>query len=201
MSDRIRHLAEQIKQLEAEMAKEVQRLRIPLYEIRDNSIRFLNEVRQRHLQQRLGLFSYLRRSKLKHLLTAPVIWLCLLPIMLLDFVVTLYQLICFPVYGIPKVHRRDHVVIDRHHLAYLNIIEKLNCLYCSYFNGVISYVREIAAYSEQYWCPIKHAGHLKSKHSRYAKFVEYGDSEAFQSRREALRTEYEDASIDDIGRR
>jgi len=33
--------------------------------------------------------------------------------------------------------------MDRHHLAYLNVIEKLNCEYCGYANGVFAYVREI----------------------------------------------------------
>ena len=55
-----------------------------------------------------------------------------------------YQAICFPVYKIPKVRRRDYLVFDRHHLAYLNIIEKINCAYCSYANGAIAFMREVA---------------------------------------------------------
>lgn len=31
---------------------------------------------------------------------------------------------------------RPYVVFDRRHLAYLNAIEKLNCAYCEYGNGV-----------------------------------------------------------------
>ena len=73
---------------------------------------------------------------------------------------------CFPIYGIERVQRRRYFAIDRHTLAYLNAIEKANCLYCSHANGVIAYVREVAARTEQYWCPIKHcqptiaAGHV-----------------------------------------
>ena len=110
----------------------------------------------------------------------------------MDLVVTLYQLICFPVYGIPKVRRGDHVLIDLHHLAYMNVIEKLNCLYCSYFNGVMSYVREIAGRTEQYWCPIKHAAQLNRPHSRYERFVEYGDSDSYREKVNELRKDFSD---------
>src|SRR5208283_4581531 len=58
---------------------------------------------------------------------------------------SLYQPACFPVYGVAAVRRGDHMVFDRGHLAYLNWLEQFNCFYCSYANGVLSYVREIAA--------------------------------------------------------
>ena len=41
------------------------------------------------------------------------------------------------------------MVIDRYALSYLNVIEKLNCVYCEYVNGLIAYVQEIAARTEQ----------------------------------------------------
>lgn len=75
--------------------------------------------------------------------------------------------ICFPVDGIPKVKRDQYVIFDRQSLRYLNVIEKLNCTYCSYFNGLIVYVQEIAARTEQYWCPIKHARRIVAMRSRY----------------------------------
>jgi hypothetical protein len=56
-------------------------------------------------------------------------------------------------------------VFDRYHLAYLNVLEKLNCAYA---NGLIAYVREIAGRTEQYWCPIKHARRVIGAHSHYA---------------------------------
>jgi hypothetical protein len=31
----------------------------------------------------------------------------------MDAVVSLYQMLCFPLFGIPKVKRSDHVVFDR----------------------------------------------------------------------------------------
>ena len=66
--------------------------------------------------------------------------------------------------------------MDRRKLAYLNSIEKFNCVYCEYVNGLIAYVQEIAGRTEQYWCPIKHAMRVKSMHSRYRHFLDYGRS-------------------------
>lgn len=192
MSNRIQELSAQIRALEKELREEIQRIRIQTYEIRERGVRFRDEVLQRHRGQVERVFTYLRRAKLKHILTAPVIWLCLVPAVLLDLVVTLYQTLCFPVYGIPKVHRGDYIVIDRHYLAYLNVIEKLNCLYCSYFNGLMAYVGEIAGRTEQYWCPIKHARQLKRTHSRYDRFVEFGDGDAWQTRKNELRKDFGD---------
>lgn len=196
MNKRIEELAAQIRVLEAELTKEIQRIRIQTYEIRDRTVRFGDEIRQRHRAQMVGVLSYLRHSRLKHILSAPVIWLCLFPALLMDLVVSLFQAICFPLYGIPKVRRAEYVIIDRHHLAYLNVIEKLNCVYCNYFNGVIAYVREVAGRTEQYWCPIKHASQAKGRHSRYAKFVDYGDHEAWPEQARALRGEFADLTQD-----
>jgi hypothetical protein len=51
------------------------------------------------------------------------------PLLLLDSFVFLYQLICFPVYGIPKVRRSDYQIFDHQDLAYLNLLEKINYAY------------------------------------------------------------------------
>jgi hypothetical protein len=61
-----------------------------------------------------------------YLLTAPVIYALLVPFVLLDLWVTLYQWVCFPIYGMPRVPRRRYFMIDRHELEYLNAIEKVN---------------------------------------------------------------------------
>ena len=71
------------------------------------------------------------------ILTAPVIYSVIIPFVLLDLFVSLYQAVCFPVYGIEKVRRRDYIAYDRKHLSYLNGFEKLNCVYCAYGNGLL----------------------------------------------------------------
>jgi hypothetical protein len=96
--------------------------------------------------------------------------------------VSLYQAICFPIYKIQKVKRKGYFNYDRAKLPYLNIIEKLNCTYCSYGNGVIAYAREVAACTEKYWCPIKHDSKIKGAHAYYRNFEEYGDAKDYQTR-------------------
>jgi hypothetical protein len=115
-----------------------------------------------------------------HIVTAPVIYSLIVPFALLDLFATAYQSICFPVYRIEKVTRSDYLIFDRYHLAYLNTIEKINCAYCSYCNGLLAYIREIGSRTEQYWCPIKHARRVIAAHERYNLFADYGDAEAFR---------------------
>lgn len=136
-------------------------------------------------------------SKFLVLATGPLLWLFLVPLVLLDLIAVVYQTLCFPIYGIPKVRRRDYIVIDRHHLGYLNFIEKLNCLYCGYANGMFGYMTEIGARTEQFWCPIKHALRMKAIHSRYKTFTDYGDAEGYRKRVEEIRRSFEDLPPDE----
>ena len=109
----------------------------------------------------------------------------------MDVSFTLFQHVCFRLYGIPRVRRSDDLIIDRHHSAYLNWIEKLNCVYCGYGNQLIEYVREIAARTEQYWCPIKHARRTLDPHRRTLQFFEYGDAQAYRQKLHTLRDEWQ----------
>jgi len=122
----------------------------------------------------------------------PIIWSVLIPALVLDLFVSIYQAICFPVYKIPKVKRKEYIVLDRYKLFYLNNIEKLNCLYCEYFNGLMAYIKEIAARTEQHWCPIKHAKQPQQTHSRYDKFFDYGDVESYKKEIDTKREDFED---------
>jgi len=142
-----------------------------------------------------GLAAYIWHSRWAVVLTAPVLYACVVPFVLLDAFSSLYQAVCFPVYGIPKVRRRDHFVYDRARLPYLNALERLNCYYCSYANGVAAYVREIAARTEQHWCPIQHARHPQSPHSRYGRFLGFGDAREYRERLEEVRRDFRDIEI------
>jgi hypothetical protein len=104
-----------------------------------------------------------------------------------DLFVSFYQMTCFPIYGIKKVRRDDYIIFDRQQLHYLNFIEKFHCTYCAYGSGMISYVSEIIARTEQYFCPIKHARKILGTHKRYAQFLEYGMAENYQAKLEAFR--------------
>ncbi|MBF0195491.1 MAG: hypothetical protein HQL71_13090 [Magnetococcales bacterium] len=118
-------------------------------------------------------------SLLGSIITAPIIYSVYIPLSLLDLMASIYQAICFPIYGIKKVSRSEYVVIDRHKLSYLSWVEKINCIYCGYGNGVLYYVSEIASKTESYWCPIKHKEKIKGSHERYDSFCEYGDESAY----------------------
>lgn len=145
-----------------------------------------------HQQRRYktGLFRFLLRSRLLVALTAPVIYIGWIPFLLMDLFVTVYQGICFPIYRIPKVKRADYLIFDRGELPYLNAIEKFNCFYCAYGNGIAAYTREVAARTEQYWCPIKHARRISAAHARYPDFFDYGDAEAYSQGLNRLRRQY-----------
>lgn len=191
-------LADRLKQTLVELDQELDRAiaeqaRAFRYEVKRRKVVFQREVRARHLAARVRLGTFLKAARPMVILTAPVIYGLVVPFLLLDLCVTVYQTLCFPVYRIDKVRRGDYIAFDHRHLAYLNALQKLNCLYCSYCNGLIAYIREIAARTEQYWCPIKHATRLKGSHERYPDFVDFGDAEGFQTRssdlRRALRTD------------
>lgn len=147
----------------------------------------LAAIRALQRRQRVGLWRYITRANAATALTAPVIYSVLLPFAVIDLWVTVYQAICFRAWRVKRVRRRDFFAIDRHQLPYLNALEKMNCLYCSYANGVIAYVREIAARTEQYWCPIRHARRVRGTHDRYERFVPYGDAASYRTRLDGLR--------------
>ena len=188
MTPQIAALTEKIRALEseldAELAKRSAGLRVGLEHGR---IAFEEELLRRHRELRRKLLPYLFGANPLVVLTAPVIYAGIVPFLLLDLFVNIFQAVCFPIYGIAKIRRADHLVFDRHHLAYLNALEKLNCAYCSYANGIIAFTREIAARTEQYWCPIKHARRVVGSHARYALFDDYGDAEGYQERLAKLR--------------
>lgn len=189
MNKNIDELLARIRALQDELEEEYRQTRDEWARKKlDLSEEFLRQQRR----YKTGLFRFLLRSRLLVAVTAPIIYLGWIPFLLMDIFVTLYQAICFPVYRIPKVQRADYIVFDREELPYLNIIEKFNCFYCSYGNGVAAYTREVAARTEQYWCPIKHARRYKAAHERYPKFFDFGDAEAYQQGLNRLRKQYED---------
>jgi len=188
MASAVERLKEAIEALQAEIDRDLDERRERWrYRVERGRVRFEAEVRARHRAAKVGLLEFLSYTRPSVVLTAPVIYSLIVPFAVLDLWVSLYQAVCFRVYGIARVRRGDHIAFDRHHLAYLNGLQKLNCLYCGYCNGVISYVREIAGRTEQYWCPIKHARRVKGVHDNYAAFLDYGDAEAFQAELERLR--------------
>ncbi|WP_221893994.1 hypothetical protein [Bathymodiolus japonicus methanotrophic gill symbiont] len=176
------------KELEAEIDRLLQDRRKQFhYNLRRGKVVFERNVRRLQRRQRTGLWNYLRKAPIAHILSSPVIYSLLGPLLLLDISISIYQHICFRIYGIPLVNRSEHIIIDRHRLPYLNAIESLNCMYCGYGNGLIAYTREVIARTEQYWCPIKHAQHRIHNHERTHMFVDYGDLESWRKNFKKIR--------------
>lgn len=191
MNRQINELLEKIHELEESLEEELAQRREELrFQLIGRKVRFEQEVLERHKQLKTNLIRYVIEARPLVAITAPFIYVLFIPFLLLDLLVSLYQLTCFPVYGILKVRRGDHIVFDRHHLGYLNLLEKFNCFYCSYVNGLISYIREIAARTERYWCPIKHARRIAGAHRHYSHFIDYGDGKAYHDGFEDIRCDF-----------
>jgi hypothetical protein len=190
MNANIHEFLERIRQLEAEIEQEIQLRRQQLQaDFDERKVNFEKEVLAQQRRFKEGLLRYVLTADWRHLLTVPFIYSVLLPMVLLDCFVTLYQWVCFPLYRIPYVKRSDYFVYDRTHLAYLNVVEKINCAYCSYGNGLMAYGREVVGLTEKFWCPIKHARRIMHAHPHYHGFADYGDAENYQAELLRLRSE------------
>jgi hypothetical protein len=198
MRARIDDLIERIAGLERELETELDRVAVQWrYRLEAGRVRFERDVRLAHRRLKQSVPRFLRESRPLNLLTAPVIYSMAVPIALLDLWITAYQAVCFRAYGIPLVRRSSYVVLDRHRLEYLNAIEKLNCVYCGYANGVFAYVREVASRTEQFWCPIRHAKRVAAPHTRYRRFLDFGDAESYRRRLQEMRDDVTGKSTSD----
>ena len=188
MNDKIRYIFEQIRLLEEEIQTElVEQRNLLFYEIHGRRVEFERSIKQAHQKLKQGIFRWFLSVRPQNYITAPFIYGMIFPILALVIFIMLYQLTCFPIYGISKVKRSDYFSFDHHLLAYLNVIEKFNCLYCSYGNGLIAYATEVFARTEQYFCPIKHARRVLSMHARYQYFLDYGEAADLHKKLEVIR--------------
>lgn len=182
MNEKVRQLLTDIAGLEDELAELIQEQQDQLhYRIEGSKIRFEENLRKIHRELKTGVFPWLRKSELRNVVSAPVIYAMIVPFVLLDLFLFVFQSICFPLYRIPKVRRSEYILLDRHHLGYLNVIEKINCVYCGYADGLLAYARQIVSRTEMYWCPIKHARKVLDPHRRYAKFSDFGAGKDFET--------------------
>ncbi len=180
VANRISNIIKKINQLQDELEEAFgERAEKFSYSLENSRVTFQREALKYQKQFKRTLWKYILNARFLTVLTAPVIYSLIFPFLILDIMASIYQAVCFPAYGIKKARRKDHIVFDRHRLAYLNLLEKLNCLYCSYCNGLLSYVSEIASRTEAFWCPIKHSRKMAHYHSWYSEFSDYGDGENY----------------------
>ena len=189
MNDRIAQLLAQMATLEEDLRTAVQEQESKMFfQINGKRVEFERTVKDAHRKLKTNFFRWLVTNRPQNLITGPIIYAMIVPLVIADCFITFYQFTCFPVYGIKKVRRGDYIIFDRQQLSYLNFIEKFHCSYCAYGSGMIAYISEIVARTEQYFCPIKHARKVLSSHGRYAHFLDYGDAEDYQARLEAFRS-------------
>ena len=126
---------------------------------------------------------------LRHLLTIPFLFSAVIPIVILDLWIEVYHRISFPFYRLPYVKRGHYIKIDRHRLSYLNPMQKLNCLYCGYANGVLQFWVKIVGDTEKYWCAIKHKPDEKyNAPEHHNEFIGYNDEDEFITVYESKKT-------------
>jgi hypothetical protein len=188
MNDRIQQILNQITALEDDLRIALNEQQTSMFfQIKGKRVEFEQSIKETHKRLKTNFFRWLVTYRPQNLLTGPIIYSMIIPLLITDFFVTFFQLTCFPIYGIKKVRRSDYIVYDRQQLNYLNFIEKFHCTYCAYGNGMIAYVSEVIGRTEQYFCPIKHARKILGTHSRYARFLEYGDAENYEEKLEEYR--------------
>ena len=181
MSDHVLHLINKIGALKAELEVEFARNGCDFrFNGENGRVNFEPEMRRLHNEQKTSLSRYILNARPLAVLSSPFVCGLIIPLVLLDISVSLFQAVCFPAFDIQKVRRSDYLVFDHRNLAYLNALEKLNCAYCSYANGIIAFFREVAGRAEQHWCPIKHARRILAAHPHYAEFVDYGDAPTYR---------------------
>jgi hypothetical protein len=101
-------LLHKVKSFEDEMETRMAQRRAAYHVlIHNGKVAFEHSVQQRHRELKTRLSHYILGARPLIVLTAPFIYLAIVPLLLLDLCVTLYQGICFPVYGIQKVKRAD----------------------------------------------------------------------------------------------
>lgn len=182
MKSKINQILREMEQKSEELKKEYDRLKDKYdFSFEQGKVRFSQKAKQAHKKVKDSVFKNIKTYKnFKHIISAPFIYGMIIPFVVMDIGLFIYQNLCFRLYNIPLVKRSEYIVFDRQHLKYLNFLDKFNCLYCSYGNWVLSYGVEIAGRTEKYWCPIKHAKKTKTLHDWQKHFADYGDAEWFK---------------------
>lgn len=94
--------------------------------------------------------------------------------------VEIYHQVGFRLYGLKLFNYANYVRFDRERLRFLKGRQWWFCLYCTYMNGTLAYMVDIAGKTEEYWCNMMHRegdGFIPQPHQK--NFAPYGDKDAF----------------------
>ncbi len=178
MDSRIKQIQQKIDELELALHEEYEYLAEKYgFSIEQKRIEFLQRFRERNRTFRIPVWKYAIPVNLRHFLSIPFIYAMIVPTVILDLFLTLYNWTALPLYRIPVVRRGEYIVFDRQFLDYLNVIQKVNCIYCTYVNGVFAYAVELGGRTERYWCPIKAAHKRPPRNNWYCDYADYGSPE------------------------
>ena len=181
MISKIDALLKKIDSLKADLSREYEAIREKYgFSIIGKKVVFSDFMKRKNRSLKENVFTYVLFANIRKLLSLPFIYSMVIPAVILDIFLFVYQSVAFSLYRIPKVKRSEYIVYDRQFLDYLNIIQKGHCLYCTYVNGLFAYAVEIGGRTERYWCPIKAAKSPRANHAHYQHFADYGDAEGFK---------------------
>lgn len=188
MNHKIKEIVEEIEAMKLKLSQEIAEQENHIkYKIQDGYVSFEKEVLDKHKDNMKNLFAWFGEVPLLHYIAAPFIYAMVIPAMLFDVIIFFYQQVVFRIFKFEFIKRSDYIIFDHQYLGYLNPIEKLNCLYCSYVNGLMQYISAIAGRTEFYFCPIKHAKKIAYEQSHYDKYFAYGDEKDYQNKLDLLR--------------
>lgn len=178
MDSKIKHIQAKIDELELALYEEYERLAFKYgFSIEQKRVEFRQKFRERNRTFRIPAWKYAFPVNIRHFLSIPFIYPMIVPTVILDIFLNLYNWTAMPLYRIPLVRRSDYIVFDRQFLDYLNWIQKLNCIYCSYVNGVFAFAVELGGRTERYWCPIKAAHKRPPRNNWYCDYADFGSPE------------------------
>jgi len=160
--DKIQKILQDIQDKKQELALEYEKLSERLRDKYDFSfakgrVIFSEKAKKYQKKFKTPLGKYAIPKSYRHIISMPFIYGMIIPAAFLDISLFIYQQTALRLYAVPLVKRSDYIIYDRKHLSYLNLLQKIHCLYCSYVNGVFQYAVEVAGRTEKYWCPIKAA--------------------------------------------
>ncbi len=181
MKSQINAILSEIDKKRSELKTEYWKLKVKYgFTFKNGRVVFNSNVIKANKRQRKSVLKTIFTAEVREILSFPFIWMMLIPAIILDVCLFIYQNTAIRLYWIPLAKRSDYIIFDRQELDYLNFIQKINCIFCSYVNWLFSYAIEIAWRTEKYWCPIKNAKKSLWWHDWEKYFADYWDAEWFK---------------------
>jgi len=81
--------------------------------IKNKKVIFLEKFKSRNKLFRIPAWKYAIPKDIRHVLSIPFIYVMIVPAVILDIFLTIYNLTAMPLYRIPRVKRRDHIIFKR----------------------------------------------------------------------------------------